>query len=257
MSGASVNTLRVGPIAFTVLSFDMVVSEVARRAVAREPTAVHFANAYTIALADSDREYAAIFDSPRAITLTDGMPVAWIGRRAYTRSSAQWPRIYGPDVMEAVLDRETDLSHYLLGGSEQTLRHLVAAVARRFPRARIVGAESPPFRPLTDEERAAQDARIRQSGAQVVWVGLGTPKQDWEVSRLAAQLPVVALAVGAAFDFIAGTRPQAPSWMQQTGTEWAYRLAREPRRLAKRYLWGNPRFLWAAARTPGFRRGRS
>ena len=112
----------------------------------------------------------------------------------------------------------------------------------------MVAAESPPFRPLTAAEVAAQDQRIRQSGAELVWVGLGTPKQDHEVARLAAELPVVALAVGAAFDFLAGTKPQAPLWMQRSGTEWAFRLASEPKRLTRRYLWGNPRFLQAALR---------
>ena len=157
----------------------------------------------------------------------------------------------------------------------------------------MVGAESPPFRALSAEAIAAQDARIRDSGANIVWVGLGTPnrtgkaarragvvalrsaggrgavrdsgativwvglgtpKQDWEVARLTASVPV-AMAVGAAFDFLAGVKPQAPLWMQKSGTEWAFRFASEPRRLAKRYLWGNPRFLVAAAREPGLRRG--
>jgi N-acetylglucosaminyldiphosphoundecaprenol N-acetyl-beta-D-mannosaminyltransferase len=156
--------------------------------------------------------------------------------------------------MLAVLDRGTSLGHYLLGGSEETLAALKRVIARRFPTARIVGAESPAFRALSDAEVAAQDSRIRQSGAQVVWVGLGTPKQDWEVARLSEELPVVALAVGAAFDFLAGTKSQAPMLMQSTGTEWLYRLASEPRRLAKRYLWGNPRFLRAAVRNPGLRK---
>lgn len=107
---------------------------------------------------------------------------------------------------------------------------------------------------MTAAERRAQDRRIRASGAQIAWVGLGTPKQDWEVARLAEELPVVAMAVGAAFDFLAGTKPQAPVWMRRTGTEWFYRLASEPRRLTKRYLWGNPRFIRAAVRNPGLRR---
>jgi N-acetylglucosaminyldiphosphoundecaprenol N-acetyl-beta-D-mannosaminyltransferase len=155
--------------------------------------------------------------------------------------------------MQAVLAR-SELRHYLLGGDETTLSALRDEIAQRFPRAVIVGAESPPFRPLTVLERHEQDLRVHESGAQIVWVGLGTPKQDWEAARLVAGLPVVAMAVGAAFDFIAGTKPQAPVWMQRTGTEWFYRLAREPRRLTKRYLWGNPRFLRAAARDPGLRR---
>ncbi|MEI2716284.1 MAG: WecB/TagA/CpsF family glycosyltransferase [Candidatus Nanopelagicales bacterium] len=254
MAGTGVRVFGIGAIPFAALPFDEAVGEVMRRAEAGEPTAVHFANAYTIALADSDPEYAALFVAPNALNLTDGVPVAWVGRRAYGRSSDQWPRVYGPDVMQAVLVRETGLRHYLLGGDEPTLVALQEAIARRFPMAQIVGAESPLFRPLSDAERHQQDLRIRESGAQVVWVGLGTPKQDWEVARLAAELPVVALAVGAAFDFLAGTKSQAPVWMQRTGTEWCYRLASEPRRLAKRYLWGNPRFLRAAARNPGWRR---
>ncbi len=183
------------------------------------------------------------------------MPVAWVGRRAYGRTAQQWPRVYGPDVMEALLARDTGLRHYLLGGSPGTLTRLQQVIAERFPAAQVVGAESPPFRTLSSEDLLEQDQRIRDSAAQIVWVGLGTPKQDWEVARLAAKMPVVAMAVGAAFDFIAGTKPQAPVWMQRTGTEWAYRLAREPRRLSKRYLWGNPRFLLAAARNPGLRKG--
>lgn len=246
------STFGIGPIPIAPLPFDDAVDVVVRRALEVEPTAVHFANAYTVALADSDPEYAALFARSSALNLTDGMPVAWVGRRAYGRSSAEWPRVYGPDVMQAVLSRG-GLLHYLLGGDERTLSALRGEIERRFPAALIVGAESPPFRALVDQERRDQDRRIRDSGAQIVWVGLGTPKQDWEVARLIEGLPVVALAVGAAFDFIAGTKPQAPVWMQRTGTEWLYRLASEPRRLAKRYLWGNPRFLRAAARNPGLR----
>ena len=218
MAGAVVKTYGIGPIPLAALPFDDAVDEVVRRARAGQPTAVHFANAYTIALADSDPEYAALFAAPTAVNLTDGMPVAWVGRRAYRRSSAEWPRVYGPDVMQAVLARG-DLRHFLLGGDEATLEALQDKITRRFPRALIVGAESPPFRPLNAQERHEQDRRIRESGAKIVWVGLGTPKQDWEVARLVEELPVVAMAVGAAFDFIAGTKPQAPMWMQRSGIE--------------------------------------
>lgn len=252
--GAELSTFGIGEIPIYALPFDEVIDEVVRRAKVRQPTAVHFTNAYTIALADVDSGFAELFAAPLALNLTDGMPVAWIGRRAYSLTAQQWPRVYGPDVMEAVLARVGGLRHYLLGGDAATLHGLEAAIERRFPRARVVGAESPPFRALTDDERVAQDARIRDSGAHIVWVGLGTPKQDWEAQRLAATLPVVAMAVGAAFDFLAGTKAQAPVWMQRSGTEWAYRLVREPRRLARRYLWGNPRFLLAAAKNPGLRK---
>lgn len=251
--GATMSTFGIGPIPLAALPFDDAVNEVVRRARAGDPMAAHFVNAYTVALADRDPEYAQLFAASTALNLTDGMPVAWVGRRAYGRSSAEWPRVYGPDVMQAVLARG-DLRHYLLGGDYKTLLALQAEIARRFPGAVLVGTESPPFRPLSNQERKEQDQRIHESGAQIVWVGLGTPKQDWEVARLVEGLPIVALAVGAAFNFIAGTKPQAPVWMQRTGTEWVYRLASEPRRLTKRYLWGNPRFLLAAARNPGLRK---
>lgn len=251
----------VGPVPFRVATFpdaaDSVVASASAIADAERGVPVHFANAYTIALADSDPEYGGLLARPGSACFTDGMPVAWVGRRAYPEFEDTWDRVYGPDVMEAVLDASTDAGprHYLLGGSPETLDELQSAIASRWPEAVVVGAESPPFRAQSADELAAQDARIRDSGATIVWVGLGTPKQDWEVARLAAELPVVAMAVGAAFDFLAGLKPQAPLWMQRSGTEWAFRLATEPRRLAKRYLWGNPQFLLAAAKRPGLRKG--
>lgn len=244
----------VGPVPFCVVPLaDAVTSIIDAAAGMRSSEAstgipVHFANAYTVALADSDPGYAALFSPPGTVVFTDGMPVVWAGRRFYPEVAGQWERVYGPDVMAGVLaaSKPDAPAHYLLGGSPEVLGQLQEAVAQRWPQARIVGAESPPYRPLTAQERAAQDARIADSGATIVWVGLGTPKQDWEVARLAAALPVVAMAVGAAFDFHAGTTTQAPRWMQRSGLEWAFRLGTEPRRLAKRYFWGNPRFVAAA-----------
>src|SRR5690606_12272010 len=182
---------------------------------------------------------------------TDGVPVAWVGRRAYPELATSWDRVYGPDVMEAVFERGDDLTHYLLGGSPDTLAALQASIADRWPHVKIVGAESPPFRSMTADEVAEQDERIRLSGADMAWVGLGTPKPDWDAARLARSVTAMGLAVGAAFDFLAGVKPQAPAWMQKSGTEWAFRLASEPRRLTKRYLWGNPRFVMATIRRPG------
>jgi len=214
---------------------------------------VHFANAYTVALADSDRNYLRLFTDPDSVVFTDGIPVAWFGRRLHPQYAQQWQRVYGPDVMTAVLmaAQPAGVRHFLLGGSPETLDLLRQRIEFLYPGAQIVGAESPPYRPLTDAEQAEQDARIRDSRATIVWVGLGTPKQDWEVARLARELPVVAMAVGAAFDFLAGTKAQAPEWMRESGTEWLFRFASEPRRLARRYLWGNPRFLRAASRGHG------
>lgn len=245
---------RVGSVDFTVMplasAVDLVIDLGTRSVPAGPPgVAVHFANAYNVALADADPSYRDVLRQGDYV-FSDGMPVAWAGRRLHGVDDAVWTRVYGPDAMTAVLDRSGPAGprHYLLGGAPETLSILVAVINRRWPSAIVVGAESPPFRPATPAELGARDQRIRDSGASLVWVGLGTPKQDLEVRRLADALPVTALAVGAAFDFIAGTVSQAPGWMQRSGLEWAYRFAREPRRLARRYLWGNPRFMLAVAR---------
>jgi N-acetylglucosaminyldiphosphoundecaprenol N-acetyl-beta-D-mannosaminyltransferase len=120
---------------------------------------------------------------------------------------------------------------------------LKCAIDKRFPGALIVGMISPPFHPLTDAERADQDSAINASDADVVWVGLGTPKQDFEAQRVCDECGVTTVAVGAAFDFVAGTKPEAPNWMRRLSLEWVFRLLTEPRRLWKRYLFGNTRFI--------------
>ncbi|MCX6461046.1 MAG: WecB/TagA/CpsF family glycosyltransferase [Actinobacteria bacterium] len=205
--------------------------------------AVLFWNAYNVALASDDADYATLSDSASAV-FCDGVPIVWAGKRLH-RDVAGWSRVYGPDTMCAVLDqgRAVSLRHYLLGSDQETLAALTTAITERWPGVELVGVESPPFRPPTVDELLERDQRISESGAQCVWVGLGTPKQDIECRRLANALPVTALGVGAAFDFIAGTKRQAPAVLQRSGLEWAFRLAIEPRRLARRYFWGNPRFV--------------
>ena len=210
---------------------------------------VHLCNAYTLALADKDDAYKTMLRSA-VLNFPDGQSVVWANRLLHRGQDLPAQRVYGPDLFLDVFDlgQERGLRHYLLGSTPQVLERLEAELRRRFPRAEIVGSESPPFRALTEAERTAQRDRLRESGAQVVWVGLGTPKQDWESASLAGDLPVVFAAVGAAFDFVAGEKPQAPRWMQQRGLEWLYRLLTEPRRLWRRYLFGNARFVLAAAR---------
>jgi N-acetylglucosaminyldiphosphoundecaprenol N-acetyl-beta-D-mannosaminyltransferase len=206
--------------------------------------AIHFANAYNVALAAKDESYAALINSGDLVC-SDGTPVVWAGRWLHDRAPGEWDRVYGPDVFEGVLasGQGSGIRHYLLGGSDETLKLLRERISSDWPGSVVVGAESPPFRPATSPELAERDSRILESGATLVWVGLGTPKQDHEVRRLADSIPVTALAVGAAFDFLAGTVQQAPFWMQRSGLEWAYRFSREPKRLAGRYLWGNPVFV--------------
>lgn len=248
---------RVGSVAFTVMPLSEAVSlvveasgTVAEGAAGHPGLSIHFCNAYNVALARKDLAYAGLL-AAADVVFSDGVPITWVGRRAYPSAGTAWERVYGPDVMRGVLDRSTSdgPTHYLLGSTPETLETLRTQIAVDHPTAIIAGAESPPFRTATRAELADRDERIRASGASIVWVGLGTPKQDTEVQRLAGSLPVLAMAVGAAFDFLAGTKPQAPEWMQRSGLEWAFRLASEPGRLGKRYVWGNSVFALEAART--------
>ena len=210
---------------------------------------VHLCNAYTLALADRDPSYRDVLRGAAA-NFPDGKSVVWANRLLHRGLDLPDERVYGPDLFHDVLalGQVVGLRHYLLGSTRDVLAALDSRIRKLYPDALVVGMDSPPFRDLTASELADQAERIRSSGAQVVWVGLGTPKQDWEAARLAAGLPLVFVAVGAAFDFVAGTKPQAPLWMQRNGLEWTFRLASEPRRLWRRYLFGNLRFLYAASR---------
>ena len=183
------------------------------------------------------------------LAVPDGQPLVWALRLL---GHARATRVYGPDLMAHYCAHaaSTGTPIYLYGGrSEQALALLTKRLRERFPGLRIAGGWSPPFRPLSAEEQAQVVERIDRSGAQVVWVGTGQPKQELWMhemrQRLAAPLLV---GVGAAFDFHAGIVSQAPGWMQRNGLEWLYRLTREPKRLWRRYLTQNPRFVLGFAR---------
>lgn len=173
---------------------------------------------------------------------SDGMPLVWCLRLLGSKAAT---RVYGPDLMLWVLaaaEREC-VPVGLYGGSLDTLELLASTIARRFPSLPVVFRESPPFRALSDEEETAALRRINASGARLVFVGLGCPKQEYWMSAHKHRLHAVLLGVGAAFDFIAGTKSQAPPLMRAAGFEWLFRLATEPRRLWRRYTRHNPRFV--------------
>lgn len=172
----------------------------------------------------------------------DGVPVVWTLRAFGARNAT---RVYGPDATIALLEaaQKTGVPIGFYGGTESTLARLVAEVEARYPGINIVYKMSPPFRKLSDEEDEAIVHQIAESGARWLFVGLGCPKQEKWVCEHKDRIPAVMLAVGAAFDFIAGTKPQAPRWMMRNGLEWAFRFATEPRRLAGRYLKTNPRYM--------------
>jgi len=215
--------LEVGGIHFSVTSLEDAIAGILR--ICRNPqdhgTSVHFANAYNVAIASKDRRYRDLLnDSP--FVFADGIPIVWAGKHFYPETESMWDRVYGPDVMSGVMagSDERGPKHFLLGGAPETLDRLKQNIRRRWPSAQIAGSASPPYRTLSVAE----------------------------VDALAASLPVTALAVGAAFDFLAETVEQAPAWMQRNGLEWSFRLAKEPRRLARRYFEGNSLFMDAMLR---------
>ena len=212
-----------------------------------EPHAIRFVNAWCVVMADRDKSYRALL-SDSGLNFADGMPVARFLRGARLRTSF---RVRGPSFFRDALDhgRSANVAHYLYGGSDETIRALQAAVERDYPGARIVGAEAPPFASARELTGPDVSKRIVESGADVVWIGLGSPKQDFVGKSLAMATGIPAVSVGAAFDFVAGTSREAPPWVQRLGLEWAYRFAIEPRRLWKRYLIGNIHFVYIALRS--------
>ena len=182
------------------------------------------------------------------MTTTDGMPLVWCARRAGFDDAE---RVYGPDLILAVSEKAAEMgwTSYFYGAAEGVPQKLAAVMETRYPGFQTAGAMSPPFRALSEEEDDAIVAEINASGANIVWVGLGAPKQErWMAEhrdRLDAQ---VLLGVGAAFDFHTGSTRQAPKWMQRNGLEWLFRLSTEPRRLWRRYFHSIPTFLFGIAR---------
>jgi len=183
------------------------------------------------------------------IVAPDGQPVRWALNRFHGTSLAD--RCYGPTLMIRLCDAaaKQDVGVYLYGSTPEVIKSLSERLQSLIPALRIVGRESPPFRPLTPQEDAAVVDRINASGAGLVFLGLGCPRQDVFASEHRDQIRAVQMCVGAAFDFHAGTKPQAPAWMQRRGLEWLFRLVSEPRRLWKRYLVTNSIFLWLCARS--------
>jgi len=176
------------------------------------------------------------------LTTPDGMPLVWLGPRDVER-------VYGPDLMLAVCDagRARGLTHYFYGGAPNVAEALRESLCRRFPGLEVAGTYTPPYRPLEPGELAAFRADVARAQPDILWVGLGTPKQERFMAEHWATLDAgLLIGVGAAFDFHSGCVPQAPRWIQRSGFEWLFRLCMEPRRLGPRYLRTNPIFVLRA-----------
>ncbi len=207
-------------------------------------------NVHSVMTGVLDSSFRVVLNSADLGT-SDGMPLVWAVRWLGARGQM---RVYGPDLMLALCGQAARLGHriFLYGGRDETLARLCEVLEARFPSLAIAGSYSPPFRRLTPEEDAACVERIRASDPDLIFVGLGAPKQELWMAEHKAQIPgVVMLGVGAAFDFHCGRIRQAPCWMQQSGLEWLFRLHLEPARLWRRYVLLNPLFviLWSLQMT--------
>jgi N-acetylglucosaminyldiphosphoundecaprenol N-acetyl-beta-D-mannosaminyltransferase len=203
---------------------------------------VCFTNAHVAVMAREDPGLRGVINGS-FLSLPDGKPVYLSGK---IRGISQLEHISGPEFFGRVLasEKSSRLRHYFYGGRSEVLECLLDNIKRSFPHADIVGYESPPFRALTEAEASAVNERIRSVKPDVVWVGLGAPKQElWMASHWSALRPALLLGVGAAFDFYAGSLNRAPVWMQRAGMEWVYRLWQEPKRLWRRYFYTNTMFI--------------
>jgi N-acetylglucosaminyldiphosphoundecaprenol N-acetyl-beta-D-mannosaminyltransferase len=239
-----VNILGVGVSAITMaMALRTIEGWIARR----DPHYICVTTVHGVMESQQDEDLRRIHNAAGLVT-PDGMPLVWLSRLMGFRHVE---RVYGPDLMLAVCERSAawGYRHFFYGGGPGVAEKLAARLQSRFPGLKLAGTYAPPFRPLTPEEDRAVVERINAAQPDIVWVGISTPKQErWmaeHVGRLSA--PVLA-GVGAAFDFNAGLKRQAPRWVQKSGLEWSFRLLMEPRRLWRRYLINNPWFLWLILR---------
>lgn len=223
-------------------SYGDVVEQVRRWAQAGESRYVCVANVHMVMEAYDSPDFRKIVNAADLVT-PDGMPLVWALRLLGVKNQG---RVYGPDLtlhlcaMAAV----EGIPVALYGGTPESLRDFSRFLTKQYPGLKIACAIAPPFRPLTPEEDALFTEQLATSGARILFVGIGCPKQERWMADHKGRIPAVMLGVGAAFDFHSGRIKQAPAWMQRVGLEWVFRLIMEPRRLWKRYLKHNPRFVF-------------
>ena len=227
-----------------VLDWSTAVARICDWAERRESRYVSICDAHSVVRASRDPVHGRHIAGADMVT-PDGWPVAWMLRRL---GHSRQQRINGPDLMERLLvsAEARGLGVYVYGTTDRTLAALETALRKAYPRLKIVGLHSPPFRPLDDAEDAADVARINASGAQLVMTGLGCPKEDRWMFEHRGRVQAVMLGIGAGIDFHAGTVARAPVWMREHGLEWLFRLSQEPGRLWQRYLVNNTLFVVGA-----------
>jgi N-acetylglucosaminyldiphosphoundecaprenol N-acetyl-beta-D-mannosaminyltransferase len=239
---AGIGRINVLGVGVSAINMDLALEAVAGALDRREKGYICVTNVHGISEAQTDGTFRHILN--RAFLCTpDGMPLVWLGRWQGRREMG---RVYGPDLLLAVLElsEKNGYRHFFYGGKNGAAEALRERLANRFPKAQIVGTYEPPFRPLNAEEQGELKKTIHEARPDMMWIGLGLPKQEKFMAEYLDQLDVTLMAgVGAAFDFHAGRVRQAPGWMQRGGLEWLFRLGCEPRRLWRRYLINNPLFV--------------
>ena len=202
---------------------------------------VCIANVHVLMEAYDSCEFRKVVNDADLVT-PDGVPLVWMMR---AKGAHNQERVYGPTLMSHVLEsaarERIPVGFY--GSKPEVVKQLVKKLQVRYEFLNVTFSYSPPFRTMSPEEDTEMVEQINQSGARILFVGLGCPKQEIWMAKHHGKVKAVMLGVGAAFDFHAGTKPQAPSWMQEIGMEWLFRLSTEPRRLWRRYLYHNPRFV--------------
>jgi N-acetylglucosaminyldiphosphoundecaprenol N-acetyl-beta-D-mannosaminyltransferase len=226
----------------SVLTLDDAVSTIDRWITKGEHNYVCTLDVHALMECQSAPEIQTIYRSAAMVT-PDGMPLVWLLHRSGYPAA---DRVCGPDLMPAMFrhSQRRGYGHFLYGSSDEILSLLHGKLSRDFPGARIVGRYSPPYRALTEEEEREVDRLVNAADPDIVWVGLGAPKQDrWMAAHRRELKASVLIGVGAAFDMLAGTVARAPRFLQRTGCEWMFRIAQEPRRLSPRYLKSNSKFV--------------
>jgi N-acetylglucosaminyldiphosphoundecaprenol N-acetyl-beta-D-mannosaminyltransferase len=224
-----------------------VVATVAEHVRERRPGYICASNVHSVMVAWRDPDFRRVLNEA-SLTVPDGVPLVWMGR---LQGHPGVRRVYGPDLTVALAAESArrGWSCFFYGGAPGAAEDLAAELVRRHPALRVAGCAAPPFRALSEEEDAADVARLNGSGADIVFVGLGCPKQEiWMAAHRGGLAAPVLVGVGAAFDFLTGRKPQAPRFLMRLGLEWLFRLLSEPRRLAARYVVNNPLFVLLALR---------
>lgn len=216
--------------------------EAVKKAVAEKTGGyVCFSNVHTVVEAESNSQLK-IATNAALLACPDGKPLSIYAKLAGEKDVEQ---VSGPDFLPYIIEKEPELSHFFMGSTEDTLKELVEKLKEKYPRLIIAGSYSPPFAPMDGEVNKEIIAKIKAAKADLVWVGLGAPKQEvWMCDNWAELSPSVLMGVGAAFDFHSGKTKRAPKWMRAISLEWLHRLASEPRRLWKRYLITNSKFIY-------------